>query len=115
MKSLWQLDLFWKWYLFFTVNLNTNQHNFFCKKIKQIYIQKDNPLLSQVFQPKKTQGKTWKQVKSSDIAYSAPLHSTCWMNTFEGSYSFLIFLMYTWKCGLALPRFYKIWAEHVHI
>ena len=46
----------------------------------------------------------------------APLHSTCWINTFEdskwsevGSYSFFIFLMYTFKHGLALSRFFKSW------
>ena len=52
----------------------------------------------------------------------APLHSTCWINTFEGSkwnglgsYIFFIFLMYTGKSGLALPRFYKILAGPIHV
>ena len=54
MKSFWYLDLYWQWYLFFTDNLNTLTNIiFFWEKIKQIYIKKDNPLLSQVFQPKK--------------------------------------------------------------
>ena len=52
----------------------------------------------------------------------APLHFTCWMNTFEGSknsevgsYIFFSLSMYTFKCGLANPRFYKILAGPVHM
>ena len=52
----------------------------------------------------------------------APLHSTCWFNTFEGSkwsevgsYSFFIFLMYTFKRGLAHSRFYKFLDGQVHV
>ena len=37
----------------FFVNLNTSNMIFLGEKIKQIYIKKDNPLLSQVFKSKK--------------------------------------------------------------
>ena len=53
MKLFWYLDLFWQWYLFFTENLNTYQHKYFLEEIKANLYQKDDPLFSQVFQPKK--------------------------------------------------------------
>ena len=43
----------------------------------------------------------------------APLHSTCWMNTFEaevGPYSFFIFLMYTFNC-VHPAREEAVWAH----
>ena len=52
MKWFWYFDIFWQWYLSFTVNLNTYKYKNFWEKTKQIYIKKDKPLLSQVFQTK---------------------------------------------------------------
>ena len=55
---------------FFTVILNTYQHNLFLEKLKQIYfLKKITPFIHR-FSSLKTQGKTWKQVKLTDIAYS---------------------------------------------
>ena len=64
----WYLELFWQWYLFFTVNLNSYQHKLFFEKIKQLK-KKDNPFFHR-FSSLKTQCKTWKQFKLSDIAFS---------------------------------------------
>ena len=43
MKSIWYLDLFWQWYLFFTINLNTYQHNFW-EKLSKFTLKKITPL-----------------------------------------------------------------------
>ena len=71
MKLFWYFYCFWQWYLFFTVNLNTYQHNFFFwRKLSKFTSKRINPFFHRF--------SSLKKVKFSDIAYSVRNFCSKW-------------------------------------